>query len=106
MPDKVDFHPMKISDCHPAIAGHFPGNPVVPGVVILDEVLRAVSGFLGHPVRTTGLPSVKFSAPLAPGEEFEIVFESKGSGRAGFAVRSGTRTFAAGVLAYEVLHAG
>ncbi|MHB8348427.1 MAG: hypothetical protein ACYDHM_14945 [Acidiferrobacterales bacterium] len=96
---------MKISVCHPALAGHFPGNPVVPGVVILDEVLRAVSGFLARPVRTTGLPSVKFFAPLAPGEEFEIVFESKGRGRAGFAVRSSARTFAAGVVTYEALHA-
>ncbi len=96
---------MKISICHPALAGHFPGNPVIPGVVILDEVLRAVSEFLGRPVRTTGLPNVKFFAPLAPGEEFEIAFESKDGGRASFAVRSSARTFAAGVVTYEVLHA-
>ena len=105
-PNKIDWCPMKISVRHPALAGHFPGNPVVPGVVILDEVLGAVSEFAGRSVRTTGLPNVKFSAPLSPGEEFEIVFESKGNGRAAFSVRNGARIFAAGVLVYEFLHSG
>jgi len=27
---------------HPSLPGHFPGNPVVPGVVILEEVLEAI----------------------------------------------------------------
>ncbi len=93
---------MKISASHPALAGHFPGNPVVPGVVILDEVLQAAGVFLGRPVRTTGLPSVKFSAPLAPEEEFEIVFDRKDDGRVGFVVRSGAQAFATGVLTYDI----
>ena len=97
---------MKIGVGHPALPGHFPGNPIVPGVVILGEVLLAAGGLIGRPVRITGLPSVKFSAPLLPGEEFEVIFEPKGEGRAGFAVRSGTRTFVTGIVAYEALHAG
>ena len=27
---------------HPTLPGHFPGAPLVPGVVILDEVLAAL----------------------------------------------------------------
>jgi len=29
-----------INKNHPSLAGHFPDNPIVPGVVILDHVIR------------------------------------------------------------------
>ncbi|MEZ5592806.1 MAG: hypothetical protein R3F53_19725 [Gammaproteobacteria bacterium] len=32
---------------HPSLAGHFPSNPIVPGVVILDEVMQAVQQATG-----------------------------------------------------------
>ena len=31
---------MTIKNNHPSLSGHFPGNPIVPGVVILDNVMR------------------------------------------------------------------
>jgi 3-hydroxymyristoyl/3-hydroxydecanoyl-(acyl carrier protein) dehydratase len=27
---------------HPALAGHFPGHPIIPGVLLLDEALHAL----------------------------------------------------------------
>ena len=36
-----------ISADHPSLPGHFPGHPIVPGVVLLDRVLEAIE--TGHP---------------------------------------------------------
>lgn len=56
---------------HPALPGHFPGHPVVPGVVVLDRVLAAIEA--GHgPLGPLRLPQVKFVQPLLPGEEARI----------------------------------
>lgn len=52
---------------HPAFAGHFPGHPIVPGVVLLDLVHQAIEQELGLAV--TGLASAKFLLPLAPGDQ-------------------------------------
>jgi 3-hydroxymyristoyl/3-hydroxydecanoyl-(acyl carrier protein) dehydratase len=56
---------------HPSLAGHFPGNPVAPGVVILDEVLRALAAWRPE-CRPVGLPAVKFLEPLRPAQAFTI----------------------------------
>lgn len=56
---------------HPALPGHFPGHPVVPGVVVLDRVLAAIEAAHG-PLGALRLPQVKFVQPLLPGEEARI----------------------------------
>ncbi|MBL8261863.1 MAG: hypothetical protein JNM58_05500 [Xanthomonadaceae bacterium] len=56
---------------HPALPGHFPGHPVVPGVVVLDRVLAAIEAVHG-PLGPLRLPQVKFVQPLLPGEEVRI----------------------------------
>ena len=82
---------------HPALAGHFPGNPIVPAVVLLSRVCVAVAGACGADV--VGLPGVKFLAPLAPGEHFDIEFEEPGtSGAVKFSVVRGATVIAAGAL--------
>lgn len=63
-----------ISVDHPALPGHFPGRPIVPGVVVLDRVLAAIEaqhGALG-PLR---MPQVKFVQPLLPGQIARIELE-------------------------------
>lgn len=64
---------------HPAIPGHFPGDPVVPGVVILDAVRRAAAQCLAPGTGIAALPQVKFVSPLRPGTEAVIDLELRGT---------------------------
>ena len=64
-----------ISPDHPALPGHFPGNPVVPGVVILDVVRRAAEPSFGPGLRITRLPQIKFVRPLLPGQAAAVDLE-------------------------------
>jgi 3-hydroxymyristoyl/3-hydroxydecanoyl-(acyl carrier protein) dehydratase len=54
---------------HPTAAGHFPGNPVIPGAVLLDVVLRAVFGGESGPCEVR---SAKFLHPVRPGDVMTI----------------------------------
>jgi 3-hydroxymyristoyl/3-hydroxydecanoyl-(acyl carrier protein) dehydratase len=56
---------------HPTLPGHFPGAPLVPGVVILDEVLAALIEWR-QDSQLIGIRMVKFLAPLQPEQAFTI----------------------------------
>jgi len=56
---------------HPSLAGHFPGAPIVPGVVILDEVAAALAKWRKD-CQLTGIRAVKFVLPLQPEQPFTI----------------------------------
>jgi acyl-coenzyme A synthetase/AMP-(fatty) acid ligase len=68
---------IRIPADHPSLAGHFPGNPLVPGVVLLDAVLAYIKERRLGVVQS--LPSVKFLAPVRPGEEVQLRVEFDGT---------------------------
>lgn len=88
---------------HPALAGHFPGNPIVPGVLIIEEVLNAVEEWRGE-LRLTRIASAKFASPLYPGQVFSIRLEDKGEGRIDFECSHDIGVVAAGRLVVESDH--
>ena len=51
---------------HPALAGHFPGHPIVPGVVLLDEALHAIGEARGLSLARCKLAATKFLRPVVP----------------------------------------
>ena len=56
---------------HPSLPGHFPGRPIVPGVVLLDRVIEAIEA--GHgPLPPLRLPQVKVLKPLLPGQSASV----------------------------------
>jgi 3-hydroxymyristoyl/3-hydroxydecanoyl-(acyl carrier protein) dehydratase len=56
---------------HPSLPGHFPDAPIVPGVVILDEILGALAEWRDDS-RVSVVRAVKFLAPLKPEQPFTI----------------------------------
>ncbi|WP_455218111.1 hypothetical protein [Kaarinaea lacus] len=86
-----------IQNDHPSIEGHFPGNPVVPGVVILDQVISACHEWDPSLV-ISGIDTVKFTAPLRPGKSFAIHLESPKNNYLPFECRLNEQVLARGKL--------
>jgi 3-hydroxymyristoyl/3-hydroxydecanoyl-(acyl carrier protein) dehydratase len=63
---------------HPSLPGHFPGSPVVPGVVVLDHVLKTMERWTQRAVTVSELRQVKFHAPLLPAERADVALELEG----------------------------
>jgi acyl-coenzyme A synthetase/AMP-(fatty) acid ligase len=84
---------------HPALAGHFPGRPIVPGVVLLDHALDALGTVLGRRFDACRIDSAKFLSPVAPGETLDVAYETAPSGAIRFTIRAGARAVASGSLA-------
>lgn len=84
---------------HPSLPGHFPGAPLVPGVVILEEVVTALHEWR-QDSQLSGVPNVKFLAPLEPDQQFTISFSatSKKAREITFCCRAKKRVIAEGRL--------
>jgi 3-hydroxymyristoyl/3-hydroxydecanoyl-(acyl carrier protein) dehydratase len=64
---------------HPCLAGHFPGAPIVPAVVILDEVASALSEWK-NAARIAAFSAVKFLLPIKPEQPFMVQFSETAPG--------------------------
>ena len=90
---------LRVAEDHPALPGHFPGRPIVPGVLLLDAVLQALrEARAGRPVR---LVRAKFAAPVVPGAEVEIELSPRAAGRFAFTCRTGGVVALLGEVACE-----
>ena len=83
---------------HPCLPGHFPGRPVVPGVVLLDEVFAVLAAL--HPGRVfEGLPRVKFTHPVRPEQDVVVHAGPGEAGRVPFLCRVDGRDVLGGTMA-------
>jgi len=85
----------------PTAAGHFPGHPVIPGALLLEEIVRAIAGD-DLAVREIVIPAVKFLAPVRPGEVVRLRWRWRDDGQISFEGRlaDGERLAAAGTLRF------
>lgn len=82
---------------HPALPGHFLGQPIVPGVVLLDQAILLVEAAEGRPIR--GVPMAKFLSPVGPGENLSLDYEA-GEAALRFEIRAADRKIATGRLEF------
>jgi 3-hydroxyacyl-[acyl-carrier-protein] dehydratase len=85
---------------HPALPGHFPGAPLVPGVVLLDQVLLSAEQWLGRSLHLHSLPQAKFNAPLLPDQTASLRLQLRGS-ELRFTIAVDDTTIAQGLLQLE-----
>jgi acyl-coenzyme A synthetase/AMP-(fatty) acid ligase len=62
----------RVPDDLPCLSEHFPGNPVVPGVLQLDWALEMAEELLERALRVECIESLKFLSPLLPGQPFRM----------------------------------
>lgn len=79
-----EIHRFRVPADHPSLAGHFPGRPIVPGVLLLDAALTALDAATGlrAPLQ---LVRVKFLAPVLPEEPVSVLVGEPERGTVAFA---------------------
>ncbi len=92
---------IEIPPGHPALPGHFPGRPIVPGVLLLARVIGAYRE--RHPgLHIDAVPRAKFLSPLLPAERCDVGFRDAPGGGVDFECAVGARLVACGTLVFAV----
>jgi len=81
-----------VTNTEPFFQGHFPGNPIMPGVLII-EAMAQVGGILArlsvpglleqedrNPTYFVSMDRVKFRRPVVPGDQLRFVLETLRAG--------------------------
>lgn len=83
----ADPYQVTISSDHPCLPGHFPGRPIVPAVVVLDEV-RALINETFSDQQIVAIDHCKFQDFVLPDQAFTIELATTDSSSLDFACRA------------------
>jgi len=72
--NKISDLEIKFQSDHPVFEGHFPGTPIVPGVVILENIFRFLEENICNEIIIDKLEQVKFRTPLLPNQKLKVSF--------------------------------
>jgi 3-hydroxymyristoyl/3-hydroxydecanoyl-(acyl carrier protein) dehydratase len=89
---------IRFDGAHPALPGHFPGQPLVPGVLMLEQVALALRAWRGE--RLSRVVEAKFMAPLLPDESAQLQLSHVGAdtARIGFRIERDGTLLARGIV--------
>ena len=91
---------LPIAADHPTGAGHFPGNPIIPGALLLAEVLHCIEQAEGKRFVSCNVKAAKFLHPARPGDTVEIEYARTASGTIEFhCAVAGTKVLTGGIVA-------
>jgi len=97
MTDTTPFvRALRFDAAHPSFAGHFPGRPIVAGVLLLEAAAEALRDWRGH--RVAQVIDAKFLAPLLPGEDASLELDMAEGSRCRFTVRRADEVLVRGTL--------
>jgi len=82
------------------MAGHFPNKPIVPGVMILEQVQNSI--IRENPkMRINKIIQSKFIEPLLPEQTCHITYMIQDKGKINFQCHVSNKVIASGILSYE-----
>lgn len=85
---------------HHCFSGHFPGFPLVPGVVQVAWAVQLAEQFLPAKGAVQTLDRLKFMRPICPGDTISLTLQRVGADQVRFAYRNDDLSLAAGRLLY------
>ncbi|MBL8539270.1 MAG: beta-hydroxyacyl-ACP dehydratase [Betaproteobacteria bacterium] len=89
---------LRLAADHPAYAGHFPGNPVLPGVVLLDAALHCVATSRCYPPQRWQILSAKFLRVVRPGDVLHVEHEAAAGETVKWRIRAANEIVARGTF--------
>lgn len=79
---------LNIRSDEPASVGHFPGNPIVPGAVLLREVLRILAA--DSEATCCEIRAARYFQPVRPGDRLTVRWDTPAAGDVAFTCSTGT----------------
>ncbi|MSP01565.1 MAG: hypothetical protein EXR07_11040 [Acetobacteraceae bacterium] len=94
---KIHAGSFSIPPDHPCLPGHMPGEPIVPGALLIDRALDLIAAHRSAPIGPGPL-TVKFLLSVRPGDEIDLRYDVSRAGVIVFDGHVGKRLVFSGSL--------